>query len=256
MFKPFANPLLLRSVERSVRFRTELAFGRFPTRSFGSSSVAYVYGGRHPEMATRIPSSDIPPARPARSLLSPARPSRRTSVPWRSTENTSWLPIIRSPTNIDTFKIGSNGALTYVTSTPCVQPGNQCLFAANLFFDHTGSDLYAMELDADNNNETASYAVDKSSGALNYLGNTITGAFPGDYTSTFFIGDNVYAYSADQSGCMYPNIYAFQRESSGLLNSIASQFNVADASSGSAHLLSGPHGGRPHQQPCDARAAR
>ena len=129
------------------------------------------------------------------------------------------------PPNIDTFKIGSNGALTYVTSSSCAQTGNSCLYAFNLFFDHTGSDLYAMEYDG-SNDETASYSVNESSGVLNYLGNTITGAFPGDYTSTFFIGDNVYAYSADQSSCMYPNIYAFQRESSGLLNSIGSQFNV------------------------------
>lgn len=131
-----------------------------------------------------------------------------------------------SPTNIDTFKIGSNGALSYITSTSCAQTGNSCLYAFNVFFDHTGSDLYAMEYDSDTNDETASYSVNESSGVLNYLGNTITGAFPGDYTGTFFIGDNVYAYSADQSGCMYPNIYAFQRESSGLLNSIGSQFNV------------------------------
>jgi hypothetical protein len=130
-----------------------------------------------------------------------------------------------SPPNIDTLQIGSNGALTYVTSTPCVQTGNGCVAAGNLFFDHTGSDLYVMENQSDENNNTASYAVDKSSGALNYLGDTITGVFPGDYTGTFFIGDNVYAYSADQSGCMYYNIYGFQRDSDGLLNSISTQFN-------------------------------
>jgi hypothetical protein len=129
-----------------------------------------------------------------------------------------------NPPNIDTFKIGTNGALTYVTSTPCAQTGNSCVYTFNLFFDHTGSDLYAMEYDG-SNDETASYSVNESSGVLNYLGNTVTGAFPGDYTSTFFIGDNVYAYSADQSGCMYPNIYGFQRESSGLLNSTGGLFN-------------------------------
>jgi hypothetical protein len=98
------------------------------------------------------------------------------------------------------------------------------VYAFNLFFDHTGSDLYVMEYDGSNDN-TASFAVDESSGALNYLGDTISGAFPGDYTATFFIGDNIYAYSADQSGCMYPGIFGFQRESSGLLNSIGNDFN-------------------------------
>ena len=124
-----------------------------------------------------------------------------------------------NPPDIDTLRIGSNGASTYVTSTPCVQKDNQCVYAFNLFFDHTGSDLYVMDSDGSNDN-TASFAVDESSGALNYLGDTISGAFPGDATGTFFIGDNIYAYSADQEACLYPGLYGYQRESSGLLNFI------------------------------------
>ncbi|MGB7586045.1 MAG: hypothetical protein WBM11_14475 [Terriglobales bacterium] len=130
-----------------------------------------------------------------------------------------------STLNIDALQIGSNGTLTYVTSTPCEQTGTPCLAAFNLFFDHTGADLYVMELDDNSNDNTESFVVDKSSGALNYLGDAVTGAFPGDYTSTFFIGDNVYAYSADQSGCMYNDIYGFQRESNGLLDLIDTQYN-------------------------------
>ncbi len=127
---------------------------------------------------------------------------------------------------IYTLQIGSDGALTYVTSTPCVQKDNQCLAAFNLFFDHTGSDLYVMELNDSDQSNTASFSVDKSSGALNYLGDTITSTFPGDYTGTFFIGDNDYAYSANEDGCMYYNIWGFQRESSGLLNLINTKFNL------------------------------
>jgi 6-phosphogluconolactonase (cycloisomerase 2 family) len=130
-----------------------------------------------------------------------------------------------SPPSLETLQIGSNGALTYVTSTPCLQMSNGCIAAFNLFFDHTGSDLYVMELEDSENNSTASFAVDKSSGSLNYLGDAVTGTFPGDYTATFFIGDNVYAYSTDQSGCMYYSVYGFQRESSGLLSLIETQFN-------------------------------
>src|SRR5579871_4855518 len=129
-----------------------------------------------------------------------------------------------SQPNIDTLQIGSNGALTYVTSTTCDQSSNGCLAAFNVFFDHTGSDLYLMQFDENTNDETESFAVNNSSGDLTYLGNTVSGAFPGDYTGTFFIGDNVYAYSADQSGCMYPGIYSYQRESSGLLNLIGAQY--------------------------------
>ncbi|MGA2694629.1 MAG: hypothetical protein ABSE92_01120 [Terriglobales bacterium] len=129
------------------------------------------------------------------------------------------------PPNIDTFQIGSNGFLTYLSQTPCSETQNGCLGIFNLFFDHTGADVYAMEVDGNDNDNTTSFAVDSSTGALSGLGDTITGAFPGDYTPTFFIGNNEYAFSADQSGCMYPNIYGFQRESNGLLNSIEIQFN-------------------------------
>jgi len=226
MFKPFATLCFCAALSAASASAQSSPSADSQPDQFSSSSVAYVYvaagtGNGNPNSVVGYSASSTGALTPIPGSPFPQNVSSLAvnGKYLMATDNSS-------PTNIDTFKIGSNGALTYVTSTPCVQPGNQCLFAANLFFDHTGSDLYAMELDADNNNETASYAVDKSSGALNYLGNTITGAFPGDYTSTFFIGDNVYAYSADQSGCMYPNIYAFQRESSGLLNSIASQFNV------------------------------
>lgn len=130
-----------------------------------------------------------------------------------------------SPT-VDTLQIGSNGALSYVTSTACVSKGDICVQVRSLFFDHTGSDVYAIEYDGDTNNETASFAVDQASGVLNYLGGVVTGSFPGDFTSTYFIGNNVFAYSADQSGCMFPGVYGFQRESDGLLNSISENFNV------------------------------
>lgn len=124
-----------------------------------------------------------------------------------------------SAPDVNTYKIGSNGTLTYATATNYAQYNtNSCGGVNQIFFDHTGATLYLQEYYIDcANGGDASFAVVQSSGALTYLGNTITGAFPGDYTGTYFIGDNVYAYSADQSGCMYPAIYGFQRQSSGLL---------------------------------------
>jgi len=127
---------------------------------------------------------------------------------------------------IYTLQIGPNGALTYVTSTPCVQMGNQCLAAFNLFFDRTGSDLYVMELNDSDQTNTASFTVDKSSGSLNYLGDAITGTLPNDSAGTSFIGDNVYAYLVSSDGCMYYTIDGFQREASGLLNLINIKFNL------------------------------
>jgi hypothetical protein len=133
---------------------------------------------------------------------------------------------------IYTLQIGPNGALTYVTSTPCVQMGNQCLAAFNLFFDRTGSDLYVMELNDSDQTNTASFTVDKSSGSLNYLGDAITGTLPNDSAGTSFIGDNEYAYLASQDGCMYYTIDGFQREASGLLNLANTQFNLPTPSPG------------------------
>ena len=37
-----------------------------------------------------------------------------------------------NPPNIDTFQIGSDGSLTYVTQTSCAQTGNGCVAAVNL----------------------------------------------------------------------------------------------------------------------------
>src|SRR3981081_3935828 len=91
------------------------------------------------------------------------------------------MAVNNSNPDIDTLKIGSNGALTYVTSTPCVQKGKSGRPGRNLFFDHSGVDPYVMESRGSNDN-TASFAVDEPSGALNYLGDTITGEVPEDYT--------------------------------------------------------------------------
>jgi hypothetical protein len=125
---------------------------------------------------------------------------------------------------IDTLQIGSNGALTYITTAPCLQSNNECAFAGNVYFDHTGSNVYVMEIQGSENSQTASYTINRPTGILNYLGTTVTGVFPGDYTPTFFIGNNEYAYSADQSGCMYPGIYSYQRDSNGMLNSLGVTF--------------------------------
>jgi hypothetical protein len=228
MFKRFATLCLCAVMSAASASAQSSPSDDSQSDQFSSSSVAYVYVAAG--TGNGNPNSIVGYSASSTGALTPIPGSPFPQNVSSMAVNGKYLMAVdnASPPNIDTLKIGSNGALTYVTSTPCVQPDNGCVAAGNLFFDHTGSDLYVMEYDADTNDETASYSVNKSSGVLSYLGNTITGAFPGDYTGTFFIGNNVYAYSADQSACMYPNIYAFQRESSGLLNSIASQFNPAN----------------------------
>ena len=126
--------------------------------------------------------------------------------------------------DINAYLIGSDGSLTYATSTNYAKfndPNNPCGSAGQMFFDHTGASLYVIEYEASNacaNDVIASFEVEKDSGGLNYLGLANSGTFPGDYTPAYFIGDNVYAYAADQEGCMYNDVYGYRRASSGLLN--------------------------------------
>jgi hypothetical protein len=225
MFKLF--PILCFGAALSAAFASAQVLPSSDSQSNlpGTGPVAYVYVASYP--GNNKPSVIVGYSASSKGALTliPGSPFQQ-NVGSMAVNGKYLMAVTNSDSpDIDTLKIGSNGALTYVTSIPCGQGGNQCEGAFNLFFDHTGSDLYVMTVDDGSNDYTASFAVDESSGALNYLGDTNTGSFPGDYTGTFFIGDNIYAYSADQSGCMYPGIFGFQRESSGLLNSIGNDFN-------------------------------
>lgn len=130
----------------------------------------------------------------------------------------------RSEPVIDTFAIESGGGLRYVTSTNYAKftSSQECGGAGQLFFDHTGATLYIQEFNYDcANTGVASFALNKYTGALGYLGADNTGAFPGDNNAASFIGNNVYAYTAVNSACMYYDNYGFKRNSNGLLVSAA-----------------------------------
>jgi len=127
--------------------------------------------------------------------------------------------------NIDALQINSDGSLTYSTSTPCAQAGNSCDYISYVFFDLTGADLYVNYGSSGTDHTTESFAVSGLNGSLGYLGDALTGNFPGDGTNAFFIGNNIFAFSADESSCMYAAVFGFQRQSDGLLNLINTQFN-------------------------------
>ena len=113
---------------------------------------------------------------------------------------------------IDSFSIGSNGALTLSDQTAANDSGGGMI---NLFLDHTGSSLYADFYTA--NNDYLSYTINQSTGALSYV-NTVPGG-PANNNPLSFIGNNQYAYS---SSCYHftPSIYGAQRDSSGALTSL------------------------------------
>ncbi len=130
----------------------------------------------------------------------------------------------RSVPDIDAFVIEPDGALRYSASTEYAQynaGSADCGVAGQIFFDHTGSNLYVMEYDGSDacaNNIYASFTVDKAKGDLKYLGLASTGTFPGVNTAAYFTGSNVFAYAADNSACMYYELFGFTRGSNGLLN--------------------------------------
>lgn len=124
-------------------------------------------------------------------------------------------------TNIDSFEIGAEGALRYKTSTNYAQvDSDDCGSAGWVFPDRTGRNIYTMVFDADcANNGYQSYATRPAPGELNYLGyaNGGAGSFNGVYLPATFTGNDKYAYSATNNGCMYFGVQTFQRGGNGLL---------------------------------------
>lgn len=141
--------------------------------------------------------------------------------------NGSYLMAVSNSTpDINTYALESGGVLKYVTAINYGKYNNsssECGAANQLFFDHTGSSLYVQEFDASSacsNDGIASFSLNKTTGRLTYLGLANVGAFPGTNSAAYFLGNNVYAYNALNSGCMYYQINGFKRASSGLLSDV------------------------------------
>ncbi|KAA6464492.1 hypothetical protein DYQ86_00515 [Acidobacteria bacterium AB60] len=130
--------------------------------------------------------------------------------------------------DVNAYHIEPNGALSLATTTDYAAPNtNGCGGSGHVYFDHSGQDLYVTQYNIDcANTGISSWAVNKWTGGLSYLGNTITGAFPGNWNETYFTGNNLYAYAADNDSCMYYNIYGFQRAANGLLSTIPASYNL------------------------------
>lgn len=205
-------------MKRSLQFLACLSVA-LCTNTVFAQAVAYVYVANNPKNSS---TNEI-------TAYSAASDGKLTPVfgsPFR--ENVTALAATgkylvaanRSEPVIDSFTIGSDGALRFAASTNYAKhtSSEECAEAGQLFFDHTGATLYIQEysFDCDNTGVT-SFAMNKQTGGLSYLGADNMGAFPGMYNAAYFIGNNVYAYSAADSSCMYYEIYGFRRSSNGLL---------------------------------------
>jgi len=213
-------------MKRSLQFLASLSLVLAASTAF-SQAVAHVYVAHNPNNSSTNEITAWSVAADGR--LTPVSGSPfRENVDAMAVSGGRLAAINHSQPNIDTFAIEPGGALRYVASADYSKyaPNNDCVFANQIFFDHTGSTLYVQEFNADcANTGVASYALNKLTGKLHYLGVNITGVFPGDNNIAYFIGNNVYAYTAVNSDCMYYGIYGFQRRPNGLLASGGSLAN-------------------------------
>lgn len=128
--------------------------------------------------------------------------------------------------HVNSYHVQSNGALTLAASNDINQynAGTTCpnLQASPLVLDHTGATLYTVAYQGDVCNATSykSFAINKTTGTLNYLGDSGTRTvwnFP-----LRFSGNNKYAYGAGCVGGLTDPYWAesfgiLKRSSSGLL---------------------------------------
>ncbi len=193
--------------------------------------VAYIY------VANTLPNSNINEihayaAAPDGQLAPVAGSPFQENVGSMAVNGLYLMAASQTAPDISAYHINSNGSLTYAVSSDYGQynnpGGTECGSAGQIFFDHSGGDLYVQEFNGSSacaNTVVASFALDKPTGGLNYLGTDVTGAFPGDNSAAYFLGNNSYAYTAVNSGCMYYNIYGFARGSNGVLTSISYNYN-------------------------------
>jgi hypothetical protein len=125
--------------------------------------------------------------------------------------NGKWLFGVDSTAHyIDSFLIGSNGALTYKDKYTTNLNGGSLY---DLFLDHTGASLYA--IDYTTNNDYLSQSINQTTGQLSFL-NDLPGG-PDKNVPLSFIGNNQFAYA---SSCYHfgPEIFGVERASSGTLS--------------------------------------
>jgi hypothetical protein len=125
---------------------------------------------------------------------------------------------------IESYRIGSNGTLKFAAQTNYVKADttDACGTAGPVFLDHTGASLYMLEFNGTicANNVYESFAVNKSTGGLKYLSYAIGDAFPQLTLPASFIGNNKYAYIAQNENDMYFETFGYVRNSNGSLTKL------------------------------------
>jgi hypothetical protein len=136
--------------------------------------------------------------------------------------------------NIYSYLIASNGALKQVASFNAIKynPDGAYGFLNCLFLDHTGATLYTLIGD-DENNPYQAFKINKSNGELTYIWSG--GAVRGNTTPMTFLGNNNFAYAANQF-YLNPYVFGFQRNSNGTLTEIANDAAMPAEKPGDVYL--------------------
>jgi hypothetical protein len=244
------NSKLKLAVCLSAALSTGFSLAQEASSAAATPSVAYVYVVSRPAnaSATEIKGYAAAP----NGKLTPINGSPFQENEFSLTANGKYLFASNaSTTDIDSFAIGTSGALRYVTSTNYAQfDPDDCGSAGSLFTDRTGTDLYPLVFDGDcANNFYQSYQVKEGSGELNYLGsvNGGAGSFNGIYMAATFLGNNLYAYEATNNGCMYFGGPVIQAGRQRIADFCRRRHHDARSAGRLSHLHTGDGERRPHR---------
>jgi hypothetical protein len=125
---------------------------------------------------------------------------------------------------IESYRIEPNGTLKFAAQTDYMKadPSSNCGGGGPVFLDHTGASLYMLEFDGTvcANNVYESFAVNNSTGGLKYLSYASGDGFPQLASAASFIGNNRYAYIAENDSDMYIETFGYLRNSNGYLTKL------------------------------------
>ena len=138
---------------------------------------------------------------------------------------------------VDVFRIGTNGALRWVSSTDATQysdPG--CLAPGAIVLDHTGATLYRQQLVGGlcDSTEWLSFRIDKSNGTLQFIGKSGETFLWNNPLS--FSGNNDFAYGSaciDFEGNYLDTFAGFARHSDGFIDDMKMSAPTPSAQSSS-----------------------
>lgn len=123
--------------------------------------------------------------------------------------------------DIYTYTILSDGALKLGASANAAVNGCKNGSRGELILDHSGANLYDLNLDGDaicSNNVYQSFRIERPGDKLNYIGGDEVGYWASGPLS--ITGNNKYAYGASCDNDMYWEIFGMQRNGDGTLTSV------------------------------------